>query len=125
MRAVVLLALAATACNSSPTPNMLPYPDWNGPAVHARHRGDRGLDVELVAPTGGHSFALGEVVMGPYAVELRFQHALPPAGSLVTQVITPHRIEVPASRLGDARTVTVWVATAGGPQRMALATARP
>jgi hypothetical protein len=124
MRAVALLALVATACHSSPTPNMLPYPDWNGPAVHARHRGDRGLDVELVAPTGGHTFALGEVVMGPYAAELRFTHQLPKS-EIVTQVVTPHRIEVPGARLGDARTVTVWVATDGGPLRLALATARP
>ena len=125
MRAVVCLALVAAACQGSPNQNMLPYPDWNGPAVHARHRGDRGLDVELVAPTGGHTFALGEVVMGPYAVELRFTHELPPSGSVVTQAITTHRVEVPAARLGDARTVTVWIATAGGPLRMALATARP
>lgn len=125
MRAVAWLALAASACNCSPDPNMLPHPDWNGPAVHARHRGDRGLDVELVAPTGGHTFALGEVVMGPYHVEVRFTHQLPTKGAMVTQVVTPHRVEVPAARLGDARTVTVWIATDAGPLRLALATARP
>jgi hypothetical protein len=125
MRAVVCLALVAAACQGSPNQNMLPYPDWNGPAVHARHRGDRGLDVELVAPTGGHTFALGEVVTGPYAVELRFTHQRPAADAIVTQAITTHRVEVPAARLGDARTVMVSVATDGGPLRLALATARP
>jgi len=125
MRAFLLLPLVAAACNSSPNLTMLPYPDWNGPAVHARHRGDRGLDVELVAPTGGHTFDLREVVTGPYAVELRFAHQRPAVDAIVTQAVTTHRVEVPAARLGDARTVTVSVATDGGPLRMALATARP
>jgi hypothetical protein len=49
----------------------------------------------------------------------------PPTADLVAQVVTPHRLEVPAARLGDARAVWIWVATGDGAPRLAIATARP
>ena len=123
--ALLTLVLAGVGCSTtSSNPAMLPHPDWNGPAVHVRHRADRGLDIELVAPTGGHQFLLQEVVMGPYHVELRCSHRKPTA-DVVTQVITTHKVEVPAERLGNARVITVTVATDGGPVQLALASARP
>ena len=131
MRAsVFLLCLLAGACAwGAPAPVPL-LPNWSGPAVHARHLGDRGLEVELVAPTAGHSFELRSVETSANRVDLHFAHRTP-GKAFVAQVVTPLRVTVDATRLGEARAVFVWINTVDGtespprPDQLALALARP
>jgi len=129
IRAALLLAILLGAC-AGPAPAIW-VPDWSGPAVHARHLGDRGLEVELVAPTGGHSFdlCLVERPAGAVFVDLHFVHHTP-GDTFQAQVVTPLRVTVDGTRLGDARAVFVWIATAEpgvepSPEKLAMALARP
>ena len=125
-RTVVGSVMVAAACAGSPAVPAGPiWPDWRGPAVHCRHLGDGGLEVELVAPTAGHAFELGDVACADGRAEVRLRHAAPTA-DFVAQVITPHRIVVPAERLAEARVVTIWITSDRAPAaQLAIATARP
>lgn len=124
MRATALaLCLLPLACASDPA-TMTLLPDWSGPPVHCRHRGDGGLDLELLAPTAGHVFSMRSVDVAEGRADVRLEHREPTA-DFVAQVVTPLVVHVPAERLGDARAVCVWVARDGGPERLALTTARP
>jgi hypothetical protein len=121
-----LLVLPACAGGAAVQPEMMNYPDWRGPAVHGKHLLDRGFEVELVAPTGGHEFELVDVTRSADGrrAEVRCRHKKPVA-DFVTQVITPHRQTIAAARLGDTSTVSVFVQTGSEPMRLALCTARP
>ena len=128
-RAALLLPILLVACAGA-APSIL-VPDWSGPAVNGRHLGDRGLEVELVAPTGGHSFELSLVESSPDSVfvDLHFVHRTP-GNTFQAQVVTPLRVTVEGTRLGDARAVFVWIATAEpgaepSPEKLAMALARP
>lgn len=127
-RLVAGSVMVAAACAGSPaTPGGLPLPDWRGPAVHCRHLGDGGLEVELVAPTAGHAFELGEVARSPGRADVHLRHR-PPTADLVAQVIMPLRLVVPAERLLGARCVAIWIASPAvdaGAERLAIAVARP
>lgn len=127
IRAALLLSTLLGAC-AGPVPAVL-VPDWSGPAVHGRHLGDRGLEVELVAPTGGHTFDLRRVERSADRVDLHFVHGAPGDG-FQAQVVTPLRVTVAATRLGDTHAVFVWIATARpgaapSPENLAMALARP
>ncbi len=98
-------------------------PDWRGAPVHVRHLGDRGVEVEFVAPTAGHEFALREVVRRGARADLVFAHA-PPTADLVAQVVTPLRVAVAPERLGDAAVVAV-VIREGERSALAVLAARP
>jgi hypothetical protein len=127
MRAALLpLLLGACASSTTQVSDMMPYPDWRGPAVHGKHLGDRGLEIELVAPTGGHEFEVSDVTRSAdgQRAEVRCVHRKPTA-DFVTQAITPHRLTVPAAKLGDARVVSVFVTSGKDAPRLAFATARP
>jgi len=121
-------AIVVGACASGPAPGPgLPLPDWRGPAVHCRHLGDGGLEVELVAPTAGHRIELVAVQsVEAGGVEVVLRHALPTA-DFVAQVVTPLCVTVPAERLGAARWVAVRIASAAADAatQLAIATARP
>lgn len=120
-----MLVLLLAACTNSPTMKTdEPLPNWRGPVVHCRHLGDRGLLVELTAPTAGHKFTLQDIAVrgGRADAEFTWQQ---PTLAVTAQVVTPHRIEVGADKLGDARAVWVWVTDGSGARRLALATARP
>lgn len=129
IRAAVLSAILLGAC-AAPAPSIW-VPDWSGPAVNGRHLGDGGLEVELVAPTGGHSFELWLADRPKDAdfVDLHFVHHTP-GDTFQAQVVTPLRVTVDAARLGDARAVFVWIASAEpgaepSPEKLAMALARP
>lgn len=126
-RAMVGAVMVAAACAGSPgAPVGLPLPAWRGPAVHCRHLGDGGLEVELVAPTAGHSFELADVVAAGERADVTFRYGLPTA-AVVAQVVTPLRLVVPADRLAASRVVTIWIRSGGeaAVAQMAIATARP
>ena len=126
--ALFLPCLLAGAC-AGPADAAGPLvPDWSGPAVQARHH-DRGLDVVLLAPTGGHSFDLQRVESSGDRVDLHFVHRLPGL-AFQAQVVTPLLVNVDATRLGAARSVFVWIATAEyeampSREQLAMALARP
>ena len=126
--ALFLSCLFAGAC-AGPADAAGPLvPDWSGPAVQARHH-DRGLDVVLLAPTGGHSFDLHRVESSGDRVDLHFVHKTP-GNTFQAQVVTPLLVNVDASRLGAARAVLVWIATAEyeampSREQLAMALARP
>jgi hypothetical protein len=105
---------------------MADVPNWSGPAVHAKHLGDRGLEIELVAPTAGHAFELRDVQLAAGRTDLHFVHRTP-ENTFVAQVVTPLRVTVPPERLGEARAVFVWVASEPPrrPEELAIAVARP
>ncbi|HEX6812744.1 MAG TPA: hypothetical protein VF384_14045, partial [Planctomycetota bacterium] len=65
--------LAAACAGGGPAAAAL-VPDWSGPAVHGRHLGDGGLEVELVAPTAGHAFELRLVESSGERADLHFVH---------------------------------------------------
>ena len=130
IRAALFLAgLFAGAC-AGPTHDAVPLvPDWSGPAVQARHLGDRGLEVVLVAPTGGHSFELRLVESSAERADLHFVHRKP-GPAFQAQVVTPLPVTVDATRLGAARAVFVWIATVEyeampSREQLAMALARP
>ena len=129
IRAALLLSILLGAC-AGPAPAPAPLvPDWSGPAVQARHLGDRGLEVVLVAPTGGHSFDLRLVESSAERADLHFVHRLP-GPTFQAQVVAPLPVTVDATRLGAARAVFVWIATVeyeALPSRemLAMALARP
>jgi hypothetical protein len=125
MRAGLLLAMTIPtfgACAGGAAGN--PAPDWRGPAVHCRHLGDRGLAIELVAPTAGHRFELASVEVRGEHADVVCRHQAPKA-DFVAQVVTTHRLEVAAAQLGDARSVWIRIASDPDPARLAIATARP
>lgn len=105
--------LFAVACASEPAVNHHPLPDWSGPPLQVIARADRGVDVELQAPTGGHRFELQRIDRAGDTVDLRLLHRTP-GDAFVTQVITPLRVEVPAAELAGARWVRIRIATAAG-----------
>jgi hypothetical protein len=121
LTALPLVGFGACAGSAARTE---PLPDWRGPVVHCRHLGDRGLSVELTAPTAGHAFQLVDVQVNGERADVHFTHRGPQA-ELVAQVVTPHRIDVRAERLGNARAVWIWVASGGAAEQLAIATARP
>lgn len=121
MRGGILVAALAAACAGADGSRR--DPDWRGAPVHARHLGDRAIEVEYVAPTAGHAFTLRDVRRDGERAELVFEH-VPPTADLVAQVVTPIRVEVAAERLGDAAVVTV-VIVEGGRSALALIAARP
>lgn len=126
-RLLAAAGVAAAACTGHPQPatnDAFGWPDWRGPIVHCRHLGDGGLAVELTAPTAGHGFRLLRVEPRAGGVDVVFAHTLPTA-DVVAQVVTPHRLEVPAAQLGEARAVAIHVTGADGATRLALLTARP
>jgi hypothetical protein len=131
MRAALFLSCFLVGACASGAPAPVPLlPNWSGPAVHARHLGDRGLEVELVAPSAGHSFELCSVEISTNRVDLHFVHRTP-GEAFVAQVVTPLRVTVDAARLGEARAVFVWIATVAGTEspppadQLALVLARP
>jgi hypothetical protein len=124
-----LFFLAAACAGGAPSmPELIP--NWSGPAVHCRHATDRSLTLELVAPTGGHTFELVRVDAKGTRADVHLVHR-GPGDRMVTQVITTLPVTVPADRLGGARSVFVWIAGqaqdrgALGPEQLAIATARP
>ncbi|HEB51888.1 MAG TPA: hypothetical protein ENI87_01405 [bacterium] len=121
MRKAIVLPALLGACACAPTG--LPEPDWAGPPVNICHRGHGGLWIELVAPTAGHEFTLGEVRRDGARVDVCMRHRRP-SGELVAQVVTPIAVDVPAAQLGDARTVSVWIASDGDPRRLVMTLAR-
>ena len=130
MRAARFLScLLAGAC-AGPAPAPAPLvPDWSGPAVQARHLGDRGLEVVLVAPTAGHSFDLRSVESSADRADLHFVHRMP-GNMFQAQVVTPLPVTVDAARLGAARAVFVWIAAVEyealpSREKLAMALARP
>lgn len=123
-RSLVALPLAGLGACAGSAARTEPLPDWRGPVVHCRHLGDRGLSVELTAPTAGHSFQLVDVSTNGERADARFTWRGPQA-DLVAQVVTPHRIDIPAERLGNARAVWIWVANGSAVEQLAIATARP
>ncbi len=122
------LVVAAAACAGGPAADgRAPLPDWRGPAVHCRHLGDRGLEVELMAPTAGHELELAGVDVVGTCAEVQLVHRLPTA-DFVAQVLTTQRLVVPAERLADATVVMLWIASPTvdqGARRLAITTARP
>ena len=122
----VVAAAAACAGTPAPQPGML-LPDWRGPAVHCRHLGDGGLEVELVAPTAGQRFELLRVQPGDGCVEVVLRHEPAAADRLVAQVVTPLRVTVAPAQLGDAHVVAIRIAppAADSAARLAIVTARP
>ena len=126
--ALFLSGLLAGACAGPAPAPAPPVPDWSGPAVQARHL-DRGLDVVLLAPTGGHSFDLQRVESSGDRVDLHFVHRLPGL-AFQPQVVTPLLVNVDAARLGAARAVFVWIASVEyeampSREQLAIALARP
>lgn len=88
-------------------------PAWSGPPLAVTSRADRGLQVELQAPTLGHVFELRAVVQGGDTADVELVHRT--AGdSFQAQVVTPLAVVVPAERLGDCKRVRVWVTTLHG-----------
>ncbi len=84
-------------------------PTWNGPAVHLRHLADRGIEVELMAPTAGHAFELVSVRGEGRRAVVDFVHRLPPADAFVAQVRTRLRVQLGPERLGDASLLTIRI----------------
>lgn len=114
MRALGCVAgLFVVACACEPTVHHEPLPDWSGPPLQVIARADRGIDVELQAPTGGHRFELVRVDRAGDAADVHFLHRTP-GDAFVTQVITPLRVGVPAGELGGVRRVRILIATAEG-----------
>lgn len=121
---VALFAAAAWTASACVGPaSAAGDPDWRGAPVHLRHLGDGGVEVEFVAPTAGHAFALRDVVRAGARAEVVCEHA-PPTADFVAQVVSPLRLVVPAARLGDAAVVAVVIAD-GGRTALALVSARP
>jgi hypothetical protein len=106
-----MLLAAACACGN---PTMQErQPDWSGPPLQVTSRADRGLDLELLAPTAGHAFELRSVVQAEGSADVQLVHRTP-GGAYTAQVITPLSIVVPAERLADCRRVRLWVTTLHG-----------
>jgi hypothetical protein len=122
----VLAAASLGACVSTTAPTHM-EPNWRGPAVHCRHLGDRGLELELQAPTAGHAFELVAVRADGERATVDCVHRLPPPDVLVAQVMTPLRVQIGPGRLGAATVVAVRVLPPGGAaqSQLALVTARP
>lgn len=111
-----MLLCAACACGSPTTmPEAKPEakPDWSGPPLQVTSLADRGLRLELLAPTSGHMFDLRAVVQAADGADVQLVHRTP-GDAIVAQVITPLSIEVPAERLAEARRVRVWITTLRG-----------
>lgn len=123
MRATAIaLWLLPLACTSEPP--MRNLPDWSGPPLACRHRTDGGLDLELLAPTAGHTLTVASVTRDGGCADVHLEHR-PPTADFVAQIVTPLSVEVAAERLGDARAVAVWIASAGAAERLAVVAARP
>ena len=105
--AVGLLAAACVGGGAAPRE---PGPEWAGPPVQVKSRADRGLEVELIAPTLGHAFELRAVESGADVADVRLVHRTP-GDAVVAQVVTPLRVTVPAEILARAARVRVWIAT--------------
>jgi hypothetical protein len=118
---VGLSGLALSACAGSPAEPS--QPDWQGPPVACRELGDRGLAIELTAPTGGHQFALVDVVASGETADVNLVHRRPTA-DFVTQVVTAHRVDVASQQLGLATQVRVWISSDGGPRQLAATLGR-
>lgn len=116
--------LGACCSNTAMTANE-PLPDWRGPAVHCRFLGDRSMQVELTAPTGGHSFTLTDVIVRDGRADAEFAWRKPAPDLLVTQAITPLQVDVGNDRLLEATAVWVWITDSDGARRLAVASARP
>lgn len=121
--ALGFLAACATPADSS----MTEEPTWRGPAVHCRHLGDRGLEVELVAPTAGHAFELVAVRSEGHRAEVDLVHRLPAGDAFVAQVVTSLRVQIGPERLGTAKVVSIRIVPpfADSAIQIALVTARP
>ncbi|MEO6595668.1 MAG: hypothetical protein ABIP94_13020 [Planctomycetota bacterium] len=106
----LVLSAAACACGAK---TMETLPDWSGPPLQVKSLADGGLELELMAPTAGHTFELGHVEIVGERASVQLVHGTPGA-AFVAQVLTPLRVTVPAGRLAAARRVSVHVATRNG-----------
>lgn len=129
-RATVAAALAAAACANSKLADA--RPDWNGPPLAVTNRADGGLQLELLAPTAGHTFELRDVVRdGAGTADVQLLHRTP-GDAFVAQVVTPLPLGVPAERLAGCHRVRLWIDTRQGtdderaaPARLAFVLLRP
>ena len=85
--------------------------------------------VFLVQPEGFFELVLVERPDGAAFADLHFVHHTP-GETFQAQVVTPLRVTVDGTRLGDASAVFVWIATAApgaepSPEQLAVAIARP
>lgn len=107
----VLLLLAA-GCAGRDT---MPEPEakeWHGPPVRAVAAANGAVDVVLTAPTLGYRFELQDVAVEGAVAAAIFKLTTPAADVLTGQMITEHRLQIPAERLpAAARTVQIRVAT--------------
>jgi len=128
-RSLFAVVLAA-ACANEPPVKHEPLPDWSGPPLQITSRGDRGLELEMTAPTAGHSLEVRTVEQGPNGAAVHLLHRTP-GDAFVAQVLTKLPVRIDAERLARARRVSVWIATAAGPsgapadERLAFVVARP
>ena len=121
--ASLALVVFAAACRNDPPvkheppppAQSEPLPEWSGPPLQVTSRADRGLDLELTAPTAGHAFELRSIdaVGGGVACVLLLHRT--PGDAFVAQVLTPLRVRIDADRLGAARRIEIRIATAHGP----------
>ncbi len=123
-----VLCLFAVACACDPevqnTPTPVanqpapvkndPLPNWSGPPLEVKSLANRGLELELMAPTAGHTFEVCAVDTRGAVAEVHLLHRTP-GDAFVAQVLTPLRVTIPAERFGGARRVQVWIGTLHGP----------
>ncbi|MBL8729948.1 MAG: hypothetical protein JNM25_16105 [Planctomycetes bacterium] len=112
-RSSIAAMLLAAACACGDPVMREPQPDWSGPPLAVTSRADRGLQLELLAPTAGHSFELRAVVQADGTADVQTVHRTPGA-AFTAQVITPLPLLVPPDRLADCRRIRVWVTTLHG-----------
>lgn len=119
----------STPNESQPVKN-LPVPDWSGPPLQVKSLANRGIEVEITAPTAGHTFELRSVQKEPGGASVHLLHRTS-GDAIVAQVLTPLRVAVSGDLLADARRATIWIATADGvagkpgAERLAFVIARP
>ncbi|MBX3464569.1 MAG: hypothetical protein KF830_15475 [Planctomycetes bacterium] len=112
-RARLLLPSLLAACAAPPAAGGATMPDWSGPPLQVTSRTDGGLELVLLAPTAGHTFALHAVTIADGCADVDLRHATP-GDVLVAQVVTPLPLVVPAAQLAGCRRIRLWVATQHG-----------
>lgn len=123
-----VLCLFAVACACEPEVQKTPpplanppepvknesLPNWSGPSLEVKSLANRGLELELMAPTAGHSFEVRAVEVKGTVATVHMLHRTP-GDAIVAQVLTPLRVTIPAERFGGARRIEVWIGTLHGP----------
>lgn len=112
-RASIAAMLLAAACACGDPAMRARQPDWSGPPLAVTSRADRGVQLELLAPTAGHAFELRAVVAADGIADVHTVHRTP-GEAFTAQVITPLPLVVPPDRLAGCRCIRIWISTRHG-----------